>query len=406
MTRYRSFLSLVAALLMTAGMSPSALAQPGVYYEEVNAGQFFMCAWENARVHEYPNLGAGNVGTIVFTEEVHHLGREAFVRSENRNYLFVETEDGAEGWVNEAYLVAGGGAVVLLDAAPIFQKPNTNTAITDQAFEPGDIVILSEFKDGWVYLTGERKEKQGWVQGYDKLSAETYDIEAATLLASAMEQESDQAKVRELRELRGGRAYLSPAMQQIIDQRLVALTRGQQAPSPQPSNPIIYYDEPTTPYNQPAYPAQPNTPYYANGEDAFAGPTRNQGVQPLAHPGYQPTPNVPAVTRSNYALQEREVVDMATGRSYIRVRETGTIQPVKAKKPKTKYYAYHKSLPLGATVLLAVPGTELFIELEIIARLRPDNDHMIGLSGEVIQEVFGEIAAKDVGSVTIEYPKP
>lgn len=107
-----------------------------------------------------------------------------------------------------------------------------------------------------------------------------------------------------------------------------------------------------------------------------------------------------------YAYQEREVVDMASGQAYIRVRETGTIQPVKAKKPASEYYAYHKSLPIGSKVLMAVPGTQMFIELEIIARLRSDNPHMIGLGGETIKAVFGEIAAKDVGSVSIEYPKP
>ncbi len=398
---------LLACFLMIMGMTASRLqAQPGVYYESVEPGAFFICAWETARVHEYPNLGSPNVGSVVYTEEVRHLGREAFVRSENRNYVYVETEDGAEGWVNEAYLVQGGGSVVLLDQAQIFSRPKTTTAITNQQFAGGEIAILSEFRDGWVKLTGKQKQKEGWVQGYDKLSVEQRDMEAATLLAKALSKTSQQDQLRELRELRGGRSYLSPEMQIVIDQSIAAVSRGNQPAANQPYNGPVYYDEPAS---QPSYPSTPSTPYYANGEDAFSNSTggntysnpsrgSNSGPIEVQRPATAPV--------NPYAYQEREVVDMATGRSYIRVKETGTIQPVKAKDPKTTYYAYHKSVPVGSTILLAVPGTDMYVELEVIARLRSDNTNMVGLGAEVIKAVFGEIAAKDVGSVTIEYPKP
>lgn len=403
-----SFLPILSLLISGLMALTPAQAQPGVYYETVEPGAFFICAWETVRVHEYPNLGSSNVGSIVYTEEVRHNGREAFVRSENRNYLYVETEDGTQGWVNEAFLVQGGGAVVILDNAAIFSKPNTNTSITNQQFTGGEIVVLSEFRDGWVRLTGKKKEKEGWVQGYDKLSAEHFDIEAATLLASALAIQNSDDRMRELRELRGGRSYLSPEMQIVIDRSIASAS----APTPtynnqnnQPYNGPVYYDDPTP--SQPAQ-QQPSTPYYATGEDAFsnnsgASPTRSQNNQNTSAPVMRPTTAAPV---NPYAYQEREVVDMASGQTYIRVRETGSIQPVKAKKPGTEFYAYHKSLPIGSKVLMAVPGTEMFIELEVIARLRSDNPHMIGLGGETIKAVFGEIAAKDVGSVSIEYPKP
>lgn len=390
----------VSSLLMLTLMSGVLLAQPGVYYETVEPGAFYLCAWDNVRVQEYPNLGSSNVGTIVYTEEVRHKGREAFVRGENRNYLYVETEDGTQGWVNETFLIQGGGAVVILDNAAIFAKPNTNTSITNQQFEGGDIVILSEFRDGWVKLIGKQKEKSGWVQGYDKLSAEEYDIEAATLLSSAMAITNADDRTRELRELRGGRNYLSPDMQQVIDRaiaRAATPPAAYQAPSSQPYTGPVYYDDPGTA-------TQPSTPYYASGEDAFSNSSPAPTRSPV--PVRAAAPTASSQNASPYSYQEREVVDMASGQTYIRVRETGTIQPVKAKQPATQYYAYHKSLPIGSKVLLAVPGTEMFVELEIIARLRPDNQNMIGLGGESIKAVFGEIAAKDVGSVTIEYPKP
>lgn len=406
-----SFLPILSLLIFGLMALTPAQAQPGVYYETVEPGAFFICAWETVRVHEYPNLGSSNVGSIVYTEEIRHNGREAFVRSENRNYLYVETEDGTQGWVNEAFLVQGGGAVVILEEAAIFSKPNTNTSITNQQFKGGEIVVLSEFRDGWVRLTGKKKEKEGWVQGYDKLSAEHFDIEAATLLSSALAIENSDDRMRELRELRGGRSYLSPEMQIVIDRSIASASTptpayNDQQYNNQQYNGPVYYDDPASTPNQPAQ--QPGTPYYATGEDAFSNnsggnPTRSQNNSNSGSTVLRPTTAAPV---NPYAYQEREVVDMASGQTYIRVRETGSIQPVKAKKPTTEFYAYHKSLPIGSKVLMSVPGTEMFIELEVVARLRSDNPHMIGLGGETIKAVFGEIAAKDVGSVSIEYPKP
>ncbi len=420
MKKSRYLLLMIATFLVTTSQ-----AQPGVYYETVEPGTFFICAWDNVRVHEYPNQGSPNVGTIAYTEEVRHLGREAFVRSENRNYVFVETKDGTQGWISQGFVVAGGGSVVILSDAPIFQKPNTTTTITNQQFSAGEVLILSEFKDGWVRLTGKQKIKDGWVQGYDKLSAESYDIEAASLLATALSLPKQEDRLRELRELRGGRSYLSPEMLMIIDQT-IASAYGPAPSTPRPTSQPefdgnVYYDDPG--------------PYFATGEDAFSRPNAgsNSNLTPT-YPAatqtmtYAPPAAAAAATQAAnqaaaaaqqaatmrpqpvstlpYNYQEREVVDMNTGVSYFRIKETGTIQPVKAKSPKSEYYAYHKTLPIGSKVMLAVPGTTMFVELEIIARLRPDNPNMIGLGAEVIKAVYGEIAAKDVGSASIEYPKP
>ncbi len=396
-------------------------AQPGVYYETVEAGAFLISAWDHVKVHEFPNQSSPHVGTIVFTEEVRHQGREAFVRGENRNYLYVQTEDGTQGWVSDAYLVSGGGAVVILQDAAIFSKPGTTTAITNQQFVAGELVILSEFREGWIKLTGRQKGKEGWVQGYEKLSAEQYDIEAATLLAAALSLENPQDRQRELRELRGGRSFLSPEMQMVVDQSIARAS----APATASTTGRPVSASPSTAYTGPVYYDEPATPYYPSGEDAVnynnpaprpattsrpAATTRPVSSQTAsANPPAQAAAN-PAVMRpattTPYAYQEREVVDMATGAAYIRVKETGTIQPVKAKNPSSQFYAYHKSLPIGSKILLSVPGTSQFVELEIIARLRPDNPNMIGLGAEVIKSVYGEIAAKDVGSVSIEYPKP
>ena len=60
---------------------------------------------------------------------------------------------------------------------------------------------------------------------------------------------------------------------------------------------------------------------------------------------------------------------------------------------------------VGESILLEVPGTGSFVQLEVIAKLRGDNPNVVGLGGEVIKKVFGQTTAKAIGRATIIYPE-
>ena len=367
-------------------------AQKRVIYDDyAPKGDFSVCAWDRAQLYADPGNSSDVISTIHFSEEVMHLGREAFVRGgENSNYIWVETEDGRKGWINDEYFVSGGGNVVLLKNSSIFEKPSTPNSISKRSFVAGDLAILTEFANGWVKLTGKEKKKMGWVQGYDAISTEDYDIETASLIDQALAERNVEDRRAELRRIRDGRSFLSPQMREVIDIRLEQTYRSNR---PSRNNDIdddrdYYVDE---------------GDYFPGGEDDIAGTgdmgrDRGQDFDDNSSP-------LDRLNRDGSYITEREVIDANTGESYIRVTETGTIQPVKAKKPRTIYYAYHKSLPVGSTVLLEVPGTKKFVKLEIIAPLKSSNKHMIGLGSEVIKAVYGETQAKNVPSATISYPK-
>ena len=362
--------------------APQSFAQSDEIFINTPVGEASICAWSKVGLREYPASSARTLATIFFTEELSHLGREAFVRSERNNYVYVEAEDGTKGWINDMYLVKGGGTVVVLKHSPIYQKLNTPQSVSQNFFKAGEIAILTEFTDGWVKLTSHKKEKSGWVEGYDALSVEEYDIEAAALMAEANAENNSQRRRDELLAIRDGRSYVSNEMRLVLDE---AINRTYGRPVvPKEEDPAYYVDD---------------IPFYANGEDALATNASSYN-RPDGTRG-------PSTTFDGdvYAISEKEVVDMQTGRSYIRVTETGTIQPVKAKRPSSIYYAYHKTLPKGTKILLEVPGTSQFIQLEVIAPLKATNKHMIGLGPEIIKAVYGETQAKNVSSATISYPK-
>ncbi|MEL6673751.1 MAG: hypothetical protein AAFR61_16215 [Bacteroidota bacterium] len=390
---------------------PGAIAQSGVYYEDTEPNLTSMCVEDNVMLREWPGEQARSLARVYFTEQVSHLGRAAFVRRENQNYLWVRTSDNAEGWIKETALIKGGGSVVLLADAPVYFKLNTPQSVTGKIFRAGEIAILSDFRDNWVKLTGKGGLKEGWIQGYDALSVEEVDLEAASLFTEALDIVDMDRRRSRLQSIRDGRSYLSPEMRDIVDRAIQDTYRGDSFASG--GGNVSFPDD---------------DPFFSpDGEDTFSeydpnvGPPSNN-PQPGYNPGYVPprgntnpnyNPNYPPAynnpgnnTPYNPNYSEREVVDMQTGASYLRVTERGSIQPVKAKNPPSIYYAYHKTLPKGAKVLLEVPGTGSFVQLEVIAKLKSTNKNMIGLGQEVIKAVYGVTTAKEAPAAVISYPKP
>ncbi|MCB0850865.1 MAG: SH3 domain-containing protein [Bacteroidetes bacterium] len=360
-------------ILLTLGFffTGFAFSQGEIFYQDTPVEETSICAYSSALMYESPGRNAPKIGTVLFTEELEHLGQEAFVRGENRNYVWVRSRGGIIGWINDSYLVRNSGVVVVLDNLPVYDRPGTASARTSQRFMAGDLAILSDFRDGWVHLFGEQKYIQGWIQGYDNVSVEQEDIEVASLMTEAMRITDPVQRRKQLNQIGSSTRALSPEMTRALQKAIDATY---------PSNTLTQNE--------------PDTETWQGGEDIFV----DDNVNPS--PG-----KTEIVDIYSPGIHKKEVIDMQTGRSYQRVYETGTIQPVKSKKAKDIYYAYHKTLPIGSNVLLKIPNYEGWIQLEIIARLRADNPHVVGLGPEVIQKVFGETQAKNIEKATISYPE-
>lgn len=378
------FIKKISISLLVLLFALSGFSQDGIFYENTYAGETSICAWKSTFLLENPGRGSQQVGTILFTEELEHLGKEAFVRGENHNYVWVKTRDGNTGWIEESFIVRNGGVVVIMESAVIYDKPATLSSRTNSFFGAGEIAILSDFREGWIRLTSQYRERTGWIEGYNRISVEDADIETASLLAVAMENRNLNDRRAQLRKISETRGRISPGMAAILDASINGTYATPATSAPTVSRPVS---------TQPVKPATNTPDPWQGGEDVFV----DDG-----------TTGSPSVARDNSQTQGmviKEVIDMQTGRSYQRVYETGAIQPVVNKKAKNIYYAYHKTLPIGSMVLLQVPGTDYTVQLEIIARLRENNPNVIGLGPEVIEKVFGVNQAKNAPAATISYPK-
>ena len=318
------------------------------------------CVWNKVPLRKAPGKSGPYVSRVYFGEQVEKVGEEAYLPEEKRTYVKVRSSDGQVGWVHEYLFVSGGTAAVVLQEGQIYERPNTPSTITMKAFVPGEIVVMETAVGDWINLIGREKKKSGWIKGMHKVTSELRDIELATLLES-VEAEKDPQKQREkLTEL---------------------LEKSRQSGSPL-------------------------TPMIAQ---AMSIPGSGQAL--IASRGDEVIPPAAAPSRSNLVLPRavapnlrvEAVRDPFSGHIQDEIIETGGIYPVQGPAhPRTPFFAYHKSLPIGSRVYVQLPEGQGVIALEVINRLREDNPHVLGLAPGTMQLLFGD---KVPEQISISYLK-
>jgi hypothetical protein len=331
-----------------------------VYYEKKpeDADKVSICVWPQVPLFAEPGQSSELATYALFGEELRHLGEEALVRRERNNYVLVETRDGVRGWIDDQYIIRHAGLAVMLENARVFNKPSSYATSSGLRFYAGELVVLSDWEENWVYLTGEKGRIFGWVEGYDRLSVEAIDIEVAGMLRRALMIEDPNDQLIALRSILSRSEYSRSPVYRIVEDVVAQLTIPQSAPPVE--------------------------------GDVFGMP---ENGEPSASPSDDP------------AYQEVVMYD-ENNQPFVRVKEIGTVQAVEAKNPPSMYYAYHKSVPIGDKILLQIPGDQGYIELDVVSRLRESNPNVVGLGAEVIQKVLGASRAKEVDQVTILYVKP
>lgn len=355
-------------------------AQP-VYidHRDQEKGMTVVCVAPSATLRELPGEKNIALGQTFFGEEVTHEGQEALVKGENHNYILVRTQTGKIGWVDDRFLVKDAGVVVLTDDARLYESPGNYTTALGQFFYAGEIAILSSYENNWIKLIGRNKNKIGWIKGYEILSVEPTDLEIAKLLSDALDIADPTQRRLALENIGDTPGFNGSPLAGVVKEEVLLTAM--------PSHDQL---SPGKKYLQEGV-----DDFFPNGEDDIADDIFG-GIDDLGT-----IPEDGNNNRPGYEVQD--VIDRETGKMIQRVRETGTIQPVKAKNPKTELYAYHKTAPVGSKILLEVPGTTDYVPLTVVAKLRNDNPHIVGLGSEVIQKVFGESQAKNVTSATILY---
>jgi LysM repeat protein len=136
---------------------------------------------------------------------------------------------------------------------------------------------------------------------------------------------------------------------------------------------------------------------------------------PIVVPAPQPAENLRtagntaterSLSRGNEASASSETFVMPISQFLPGERlETGTYIPTQHDPSvlNTRFYGYHKTLPVGSKVRVAIPDNTGYIEVEIVGQLRPSFNGVIALSPAAVQVLQ---AGGNSRNITIGYDLP
>lgn len=376
---------LIATLCtLTLAISSQGFAQAGSSALITDATSA-ICVWPVSGLREAPGKQATYIESIKYGERVQVLGELQYVLEEDRMYMKVLSNNGKQGWVHRYLFEENGEVIVLTSSQPIYPEPQTASTPKGETFESGELLVMSDWKDGWVEVTNEKRSKKGWIAwnpDEDVVSVEEEDIMLATMLQRAKTDDASQNELAALRAMRARKGFAASPVHFAVEKRIRSV---ESSIDTKAANARLASKSP----NQPV--AQTNIP------------TRGDTYTPNTAFRSAPEANSPAPAATNLAYRE-ELVEDATGARYTKVTEKGSIYEVRTiENVANKLYAYHKTLPKGTRILLNVPGNPGFVELVVTNKLQQNREQIIALPRAVIDMVYGSGAsAKDV-EATIVY---
>lgn len=334
--------------------------------QNYNSRDSMVCVWPKVGLRDAPGTTGRYIATIYFGETVRRISdREE--RFEGKNYIEVQAKGGYIGWVQDYLFVQEGGIVTLLGDKPIHKSPSMSTPTSDY-FYAGELLVLSDYQgNNWVELTSSEKQRVGWIKGIDEVSVSESDIRIAALYQDALQQKDIKTRRKKLEEIRKIPGFVGSPLEQIIVQALnLSTAQGGYVVSDPKSSELIYADD-------------------GQGNIYTDGGTNNSSTK---------TPTKDKVEENPTVVLEK-VIDMETGKYYNRITERGKIIEVEGlKNPKTIYWCYHKTRPVGSKVLLHLPEGG-FVQLEVVAALKKTNPAAIGLGRKLLESVYGTRFAKE-----------
>ena len=360
------------------------------------------CVWPQIRLLDSPSKIAKQMATIYYGEKVEYLGKRDFIEAENRNYVQVKLFDGKEGWVNEYLFTRNGELAVMMGQGRIYLRPRTVSTITDEFFEPGELVVKGNAVNGWVEITGKEKKKYGWIKESGIISQGEEDLKMAALLDHALSEQDKDKRMAKLANFEKEAKASSSSFYKVIS--------GGEVPNSLAKNSETGVAESTK--TSEAAPEEENEALLAysyrsrglesEGWDGSldALKTEQEQAKEVSTPAKQPDAkqSAKAIPAS---IQREELIDPQTKEKFIHVTETGSIYEVAIPAGmNTIYVAYHKTLPKGSRIQLQFPDNSGYVELEVIGKLKSERPQIIGLPRECVQVVYGTPTTE---SATIHY---
>lgn len=176
-----------------------------------------VCIWEGASVRALPSRKGKLISTIALGEQLLWTGEtvlDSASAGKPLEFYKVRLSDDKEGWTSAYLLVANATTGAILQKSFIYRRPDLLT-VTEEAFDPMDMVAISQREDDWLEVTGNRRKKKGWIRTQG-VSEKPEDVAVAIIATKALATNNEEKRREKLKAIVANPAFASSAFIQDI----------------------------------------------------------------------------------------------------------------------------------------------------------------------------------------------
>lgn len=199
-----NLLSIIFIVLLFSCKGKKNTSTENLQEETVNTIKA-VCIWDKVSVREIPSKDGKWLTSLSLGEKCTYLNEEKEEIDGNRiyKYLKIELQDGKQGWVQSDFIVIDGVPGVVINDAPVYNRPDLLTK-TDKFFSKFDIVGVSSSQNDFYEVKGKRKNGKwieiGWVKK-SNISLSDSDIALAKYAAKALSIEDPVKRKEAIKEI-------------------------------------------------------------------------------------------------------------------------------------------------------------------------------------------------------------
>ncbi|MGE0076672.1 MAG: hypothetical protein AB7S48_02325 [Bacteroidales bacterium] len=164
-----------------------------------------VCVWDNVSLKETADENGKWLSSLSLGETVIYLGKEQSVETAKKavTYYNIRLKDGKEGWSQADFIILGSKPAAIIEDSPIYSRPDLLNK-TDKVFSSMDIVAVKSENNGFIEVTGKRKDGKWLETGWIKSSAVTYkdvDVAVAKFASKAMSIKEESKKIEAIEDI-------------------------------------------------------------------------------------------------------------------------------------------------------------------------------------------------------------
>ena len=184
-----------------------------------------ICLWDKVGLRAAPgmNKNIDYITTIYLGERIYLLGESKEVEKENRTYIKVRLSDGSEGWVYKYLFACDARLAAISTTTNLYRRPD-EMMLKSQRFETGEILAITDEKDGWYQVAGKDKRKIGWVNQTANITEDYDDIMVAVLYQKALLERNMKDKVEMLNVIVEKAGNLNSDFLKLVEENLAKTT--------------------------------------------------------------------------------------------------------------------------------------------------------------------------------------